>query len=239
MALNLLKHRVTQNLLFWTIAASTAVFAGSAFAQQLSLEADQLTMEPPTGVSCAQVGIYLDTDAASGLNWDVLFLSLAVDADLDILVGPPLLALSDFASNSAQAGIRAPGVPVPMSNCSPSQIVNPATTGGPAVDFMRGLNDPSGRSFQSLALNPGSLAGRAITIDADGLLMTDDARHLVAILEIPLIANPRRGGRVRITFSDDNALRGISGSELAATSVAGELLIAGGPVFVNGFEGDQ
>lgn len=176
------------------------VLAGPTFAQQIALSIGNVTVPPAdvNAASCIQVPIFIN-DPMDGRDLRDLTFTVEISGDTGIIDGG--VATNMIVANSfdgtAQTGISNPGTDLdnvnPPGNPSPtcSMIFNRATQGqGAAVDFLQG----TGSGAWTLNNNQGGVGRKqGFVIDPflnSSIAATATGDLLIAVLEIPIIANP-------------------------------------------------
>jgi len=108
---------------------------------------------------------------------------------------------------------------------------------------MRGISVSSDLTFILSHIADATLVGRSISMDFNGLVNTEDTEHLIAILEIPLIASPTPGSTLTVSFSKKvglNGLQTLDSTDLNATTMSGGLFVLMTDfIFADDFEGEQ
>jgi hypothetical protein len=189
------------------------------------MRADTLTVSPAQVAStkCVQVGLYF-TVAGAGNDQDWQSLSMALEYNLNngvSLSGNPIAQLSDFvgSNNTAEPGITNPGTPLDGSSCAAADVINTATQGGSASNFIP--SEPVPNSSGAAAFTTENVNTASQTISLAGLnfsdvFRTDDGtEYLAAIVSFPVAATPPAGSSIEVGFASgtgQNTISRISGT---------------------------
>lgn len=174
------------------------VGGATAFGQTLNFRAEQLTI-PPTSltaqpVNCIQVGIFMSTEnVGMDQDWSQVTVNMDYTDTSSIISGSPVVEVSDFVgtNNPAEVGISSPGTPIAGKSCAPADIINSATLGGMAVNYMPNAADPPSAGGSGFATETVNTVTNHITVGrliAPGSIFrtNDGEEYLVAIVSFPI-----------------------------------------------------
>lgn len=190
---------IARALLLAPVATALATVAAAGGLVELRLGAVSLGPEGFESASCVQIPVFL-LDSEAGRDLRSLRFTIDLSGDVDIIQGgiaAPVLVANGF-SDELPTGLTVPGTDLVNINGAPTPscmlIHNRATANqGDAVDFFDGadnldlswsINNDLGSEGRKQGYAIDGIAGNSIAT----LLM--DTPLLVAVLELPIVADP-------------------------------------------------
>jgi hypothetical protein len=198
----------------------------------VTFEAETLTLSSPEAGQCVQVGLYLTYRGTENRSWSVLNSTLNYTAPPGTLTSAPVARISDFSLESP--GLTAPGTNhvnhfEEQASCQTSVIVNSLTLDqGLDIEFVGGEGDCD--CSESVNANTGRI--ELVAGGSGELFSTDPGDHaLFAVVTFPLAAGAK--GVINLQFvpdtlvKDGNVLLSETGEVLTAYTFDGSVTITG------------
>lgn len=213
---------------------TTFVMSAALFGQSISFRAEQLTV-PPSDIpadNCVQVGIFMEVENGGAIADDATWESIGVKVNYALsggltLANDPVAEISDFLgtlnAGYPEIGIADPGNPISGSPCAGADVVNSATLGGLAANYLGNEGSSDGAlGFPTENVNTITQQITLARVHTATIFETDGAtEYLVGMISFQVDGPAGLGGVIDITFEPGAGQNFIQSSSFGALDADG------------------